>query len=309
MAVFLDTFLPDTDPSSKSQAVAEGLEQKEGVPYRLIKETDIMGLIKERKSFSHKGTYGHALIIAGAVKTMGAALLSSKACLYGGAGLTTAVIPENGLSALNATLPEVMYLERKELEQLRTLEKYNAVAVGPGIGKTTDSFELLRSLIALKEPLIIDADALGLLGDHQNLLSRLTKGTVLTPHMKEFDTLFGKHENWWARLQTAREQAKELEIVIILKNQYTFIIDELGEVMINPTGNPAMAQGGMGDVLTGLVAAYVAQGYSPRISAILACYLHGKAGDELAKNAFNVTASQVALRIPETVKGLLSFKL
>lgn len=302
MAVFLDTFLPDTDPFSKAQEVAKGLGLQEQAPYRLIEATDIRHLIKERLPFSHKGTYGHALIIAGAIKTMGAALLSATGCLYGGAGLTTAAIPERGLTALNTALPEVMYLDRKQLSDTKALAKYTVIAVGPGIGKKASSLKILKGLIALKRPLIIDADALGLLGEHQDLLENLPKGSILTPHMKEFDGLFGSQKNWWERLQTARTEAKKLGLVIVLKNQYTFIIDQHGRVIINATGNPAMAQGGMGDVLTGLVAAYVAQGHQNWEAAVLACYFHGKAGDELAVHRFNVTASQVALQLPKTVR-------
>lgn len=312
MSVFLNTFLPDTDPSSKLQVVDRGLNKQSteasASPYKLIEEEDIRGLVKPRMPFSHKGTYGHALIIAGEVRTMGAAMLSAKGCLYGGAGLTTLSIPESGLTALNATLPEVMFLERKQLIKMKSLKKYNAVAIGPGIGKLLDGMAILEVLFGLKRPIIADADALGLLGEHQDLLYHLPKDSILTPHVKEFDGLFGKHKNWWERLQTARMEAKKLGAVIVLKNQFTFVIDQQGDVMINQTGNPAMAQGGMGDVLTGLIAAYVAQGYSAKAAAILACFFHGKAGDELATHCVNVTASQVAQEIPKAIKRFIGFK-
>lgn len=312
MSVFLSTFLPDTDPSSKLQPVDRGLNKQNTAasasPYKLIEEEDIRSLIKPRIPFSHKGTYGHALIIAGEIRTMGAAILSAKGSLYGGAGLTTLSIPKIGLTALNATLPEVMFLERKQLIKLKSLKKYTAIAIGPGIGKLSDGMAVLESLIALNQPIIADADALGLLGEHQDLLNQLPKDSILTPHVKEFDGLFGKHSNWWERLQTARREAKKSGLVIVLKNQFTFIIDQQGDVLINQTGNPAMAQGGMGDVLTGLIAAYLAQGHSAKAAAVLACFFHGKAGDELAVNRINVTASQVAQEIPKTIKRFLTFK-
>ncbi|AOM77880.1 NAD(P)H-hydrate dehydratase [Pedobacter steynii] len=312
MSVFLNAFLPDTDPSSKLQVVDRGLSKQSAEasasPYKLIEEEDIRELVKPRMPFSHKGTYGHALIIAGEIRTMGAAMLAAKGCLYGGAGLTTVSIPETGLTALNSALPEVMFLERKQLIKMKSLKKYNAIAIGPGIGKLLDGMAVLEGFFALKRPVIADADALGLLGEHQDLLYHLPKDSILTPHVKEFDVLFGQHKNWWERLQTARMEAKKLGTVIVLKNQFTFIIDQQGDVMINQTGNPAMAQGGMGDVLTGLVAAYVAQGYSAKAAAILACYFHGKAGDELAKDNFSVTASQVAEEIPKTVKRFIDLR-
>jgi ADP-dependent NAD(P)H-hydrate dehydratase len=312
MSVFLNIFLPDTDPLSKLQLVDRGLNKQSATasasPYKLIEEEDIRRLFKTRMPFSHKGTYGHALIIAGEMQTMGAAMLSAKGCLYGGSGLTTLSIPEGGLTALNSTLPEVMFLERKQLIKMKSLKKYNAVAIGPGIGKLSDSMIMLKGLFALQQPIIADADALGLLAEHEDLLSHLPKDSILSPHVKEFDGLFGKHNTWWDRLQTARMKARELGAVIVLKNQFTFIIDQKGEVMINQTGNPAMAQGGMGDVLTGLIAAYVAQGYSAKAAAILACYFHGKAGDELSAHRFNITASELAQEIPKTVKRFMDFK-
>jgi hydroxyethylthiazole kinase-like uncharacterized protein yjeF len=124
--------------------------------------------------------------------------------------------------------------------------------------------------------------------------------------MKEFDRLFGEHDSWWDRLQSAQVQAKKLKIVIVLKNQYTFICLPTGKILINPTGNPAMAQGGMGDILTGIIAGFVAQKYSAADAAILACYIHGKAGDHLAHERFVVTASQVAESVSKEIKILIS---
>ena len=281
----------------------EDFIEKLDSPYKLLDAEDIKALIKPRKSFTHKGTYGHALLIAGQKETMGAAILAAKACLYGGAGLTTVSIPESGLVALNTALPEVMYTDRAMLS--KGLEKFNVIAVGPGLGTGKESADILKNLLKLNIPLIIDADALHLLGDHKDLLQQVTEGFVLTPHMKEFDHLFGTHDSWWDRLQTARAQAIELKCIIVLKNQYTFIIDQVGKVRINPTGNPAMAQGGMGDVLTGLISSFLAQGYSADEAAYAACYIHGLSGDELAVSKVSVTASAVAEYVPEALKGLI----
>ena len=123
--------------------------------------------------------------------------------------------------------------------------------------------------------------------------------------MKEFDRLFGSHKNWWARIKTAQKEAKGRDLIIVLKNQYTFICLSTGEVRINPTGNPAMASGGMGDVLTGIITALVAQGYSSEEAVTIAVYLHGKAGDKLAENRFVVSANQVALQIPKIINNIL----
>ena len=309
MAVFLNTFLPDSDADSKLQVVDEGLDklgtEADSSPYKLVDKADITAILKPRKAFSHKGTYGHALLIAGDMKTMGAALLCASGCLYGGAGLITVSVPESGLNALNSVLPEVMYLERKQLVKIKSLKKYNAIAIGSGLGKHLEAIGIIEELVTLKVPVIADADALNILSKRADLLFHLAKNSIFTPHLKEFDTLFGKHKNWWDRLQTARTIAKKLGLVIVLKNQFTFIVDQQGDVLINPTGNPAMAQGGMGDVLTGLIAAYVAQGYSAKAAALLGCYFHGKAGDELALAHYNITASQLAAQLPRTVKTFL----
>jgi len=310
MSVFLNAYLPDTDPSSKEQVVDRGLTKQSteatASPYKLVELADIRGMVKIRMPFSHKGTYGHALLIAGAEKTMGAALLCAKGCLYAGVGLVSLSIPAQGLTALNSALPEAMYLERSSLLRSRTLDNYDAIAIGPGIDRMLDSNTIMAEIFALKQPVVIDADALQILGAHPDLFHLLPKDSILSPHVKEFDQLFGTHKNWWDRLQTARVEAKKRGIVIVLKNQYTFIIDHEGDVSINQTGNPAMAQGGMGDVLTGMLAAYLAQGYSAKAAAILSCYFHGKAGDELSITHFSVTASSLALQIPITVKSLFN---
>jgi len=165
---------------------------------------------------------------------------------------------------------------------------------------------LLKKLINLQKPMVIDADGLTILSNNKDLLSKLPANTILTPHLKEFDRLFGEHENWWQRIETAREKAQKLSIIIILKNQYTFICLPNGDIFINPTGNAAMASGGMGDVLTGTLTSVLAQSYTAKEAAILGVYLHSKAGDDLAKKRFAVTASQVALQIPKTMKKFVT---
>jgi ADP-dependent NAD(P)H-hydrate dehydratase len=303
MAIYLSEFLPDTDDYSLRQVVARGLDKGDANRhlFQLIEAEDITQLFKKRLPFSHKGTYGHALLVAGAEETMGAALISAKACLHAGAGLTSLSIPPLGLTALNATMPEVMYIDREKIAGGGgSLSKYQALAIGPGLG--IDQEALVENMIAAGKPLIIDADALNILAQNVRLLSIIPKDSILTPHIKEFDNLFGAHRTWWDRLQTAILKSKEYEIVIVLKNERTFIVEQHGIVLINPTGNPAMAQGGMGDALTGIVTAFVAQGYDSKTAAILGVYFHGLSGDELAKNSNSVTASEVILQLSKTIK-------
>ncbi len=257
--------------------------------WKLIEEEDIRLMLKLRKPFTHKGTYGHALIIAGNIETMGAALLCVDACVHIGAGLTTACIPQSGLTALNTCSPEVMALVRSD-QHKTPLDKYSAIGFGPGLGTSDDTLHLLKEILEQANiPLVIDADGLNTLSKHPKLLNKLPLNTILTPHVKEFDRLFGSHQTWWERVETAREKAKQYQIIIVLKNQYSFIILPSGDVLINPTGNPAMAVGGMGDVLTGMITSFLAQGHNPEQASIIACYLHGKAGDILKmKNGMSV---------------------
>jgi hydroxyethylthiazole kinase-like uncharacterized protein yjeF len=284
----------------------EAFIQHQESNWALTVKQDIQNLIRPRKVFTHKGTYGHALLIAGNLNTMGAALLTAKACVFAGAGLTTLCLPQGGLTALNTSLPEVMALPRTNDLSNANFEKFNVIAIGPGLGTDKENEQLLQQLISLKKALVVDADGLTILSKRKDLLDSLPVDSILTPHMKEFDRLFGEHQNWWQRLENACAQAKSRGLVIVLKNQYTFVCLPTGEIRINPTGNPAMAGGGMGDVLTGIITAFIAQGYSSADAAVLAAYIHGKAGDELAKKHFVVTATQVASRIPLTMRKIKS---
>jgi hydroxyethylthiazole kinase-like uncharacterized protein yjeF len=278
-------------------------------PYQFVEEKDIRLLLKPRRRFSNKGTYGHTLVVAGQDKTMGAALLCSAASAYAGAGLTTACVPESGLTALNSYLPELMAIIRKEntLPEIEW-EQFSAIAVGPGLGKNDAALDLLRNILTnYHKPLVVDADALNLLAKCPSLLKEIPGGSVLTPHMKEFDRIFGEHKNWWKRLQTCLEKAKELQVYIVLKNDYTITATPGGQLFFNSTGNAAMATGGMGDVLTGIIASLLAQKYSSQEACIIGTYIHGKAGDDLAlPNRMNVILpGKLARQLPGTMARLL----
>lgn len=283
----INFFFPESVNATERFLVAEiGLDeeyiQAQAGPWKLVEEQDIRSNIKPRKAFSHKGSYGHALIIAGNTETMGAALLCADACLHSGAGLTTASIPEEGLCALNSYAPEVMFIPRNELKSTAALSKYSSIAIGPGLGRDEESDELFKQVLNLKDiPMVIDADGLNILAANPDLFKKLPENCIICPHVKEFDRLFGPSDSWWDRISIAVKKAKEFNIIILLKNQYTFIVLPDGNILINPTGNPAMAVGGMGDVLTGMIAAFLAQAYTPEKAAMLSVYLHGRAGDEL----------------------------
>lgn len=311
----INFLLPESAPHIKCwEAVNIGLDegfiQSLQSPYQFIEEKDIRGMLKPRHRFSNKGTYGHALIIAGQAKTMGAALLSSAGCAYAGAGLTTACVPESGLTALNTYQPEVMAIVRKkdELPEI-DWDKFSTIAIGPGLGKDEAVLKLLTAAFEnFKKPAIIDADALNLLSENTELWDKMPAGSIVTPHMKEFDRLFGDHDNWWKRLQTAKEEAQKRNINIVLKNDYTIVATNEGKVYFNSTSNAAMATGGMGDVLTGIITSLLAQKYTPSEACILGVYIHGKAGDELAlPNRLNVIMpGKLAERLPATMAKLMA---
>lgn len=304
----LNFFFPESAKAVKQfEVVHIGLDesyiQSLSTHWKLINEFDIRKALKPRKIFSHKGTYGHALIVAGNTETMGAALLTAGACLHAGVGLVTASIPQSGLTALNVSLPEAMFLNREHLATV-DLDKFKAITIGPGLGFGDEEVLLLKYLLHQQKPLVLDADALNILAEHKSFLEKLPAQSVITPHMKEFDRLFGAHENWWQRVEKARQKAQELQIVIVLKNQYTFVCLPTGDVCINPTGSPAMAQGGMGDVLTGIITSFLAQGYAASEAAILGVYLHGSTGDFLAQEKTVIIASQLSKNLSETLKKI-----
>ena len=285
----INFLLPESGPVMECwEAVNIGIDDKFvqslNSPYQFITEKDIRALMKPRHKFSNKGTFGHALIVAGQAKTMGAALLCSSACAHAGAGLTTACVPESGLIALNSYLPEIMAIVRQgnDLPQIGW-DTFSTMAVGPGLGNDENSLNLLCDILTnYKKPIVIDADALNILAEHKQLWAMIPEGSIITPHMKEFDRLFGESNSWWQRLQTAIEKAKEHKICIVLKNDYTITATPDGKAYFNSTSNAAMASGGMGDVLTGIITALLAQKYSSQDACIIGTYIHGKAGDELA---------------------------
>ena len=308
----INFFFPESvHATARFRVVDIGLDEAyiQSLPgsWKLIEENDLKGLLRTRQAFSHKGSYGHALIIAGDTRTMGAALLCADACLHSGAGLTTACIPEQGMPALNAYAPEVMTLSRTELASEVNSKKFNSIAIGPGLGTDTSATKTLKQALEFKTPMLVDADALNILAAKPELLQQLPKQTILSPHMKEFDRLFGVSSTWWDRVALAQSKAKELNLIILLKNQYTFIALPEGDLLINPTGNPAMAVGGMGDVLSGMIAAFLAQAYTPKEAVILACYIHGKAGDILNQEMgmYSIPPGELVMILPEVIQSFI----
>jgi len=261
-------------------------EENEAANFELIDKERIKSIYKPRSKFAHKGTYGHAALLCGSYGMMGAAVLASKACLRSGVGKLTAYIPKCGYTVLQTTAPEAMCMVAGEdyLISAPGIEKMDAVGIGPGIGiHTTQKEFLLEVFQKCKRPMVIDADALNILAANKELLRQIPANSVITPHPGEFERLFGKPANDFERLEMARQKSNELNIYIVLKGHYSFISTPAGMGYFNSTGNPGMATGGSGDVLTGIITGLLAQGYIPLNSALLGVYLHGLAGDHALK--------------------------
>ena len=256
-------------------------------PWFITEKIDIRKLIPSRPKFAHKGTYGHALLIAGSKGKMGAAILASQACMRTGAGLLTAHVPENGYTIMQTSVPDAMCTvdnNNKVISHLPDLEKFDAIGIGPGLGTDSATKEVLKQLLQIiKVPLVADADALNIISENRSLLNLLPANTILTPHHVEFKRLFGETHNSWHRLQVLREAAQNSNNILVLKGAYTAIALPSGKVYFNPTGNSGMATGGSGDVLTGTILSFLAQGLSPECAAIAGVYIHGLAGDLAAR--------------------------
>jgi ADP-dependent NAD(P)H-hydrate dehydratase / NAD(P)H-hydrate epimerase len=256
--------------------------------FEFLDEEIIHLIYKPRNRFAHKGNAGHALLVAGSYGKMGAAALSAKACMRSGVGLLSCHIPSCGYDILQIAVPEAMVVTDQHSSFNTRIEdglaNYEAIGIGPGIGTASETRVLIRGIFdSYRNPLVIDADALNILALQKDLLKLVPAGSILTPHPKEFERLFGVSANDFERIELALEQSKELNVVIVLKGHHTFIATPGGKGFFNSTGNAGMATAGSGDTLTGVLTGLLAQGYSSVETAILGVYLHGLAGDIAAK--------------------------
>lgn len=261
--------------------------------YQLLNEIKASRIYRPRNRFSHKGTFGHALLIAGSYGKTGAALLAARACMHGGVGLLTAGVPISAYLTLQTGVPEAMVISDSKTKKISTLApdylNYQAVGIGPGLGTASSTRKwLMKQLSIIPIPLVLDADALNSIAMEEKLTC-IPANAILTPHPGEFDRLFGKCQHSQERMDKAIEKAKELSCIIVLKGHHTMVVSQTGEVWINTTGNAGMATGGSGDVLTGLITSLLAQGYTPLNAAILGVWLHGRAGD-LAEKEYGMEA-------------------
>ena len=274
----------------------EAISQTE-TRYFYIKKKDIQPKIKIREKFSHKGTYGHVLIFAGSRDMAGAAVLSSVAALRSGAGLVTVHSASCNRIILQTAVPEVIFESDNNkncISEFRDLTKFNAIAIGPGIGQTSETPSFLKNILsAYSNPVVLDADALNIIAANNELLHFIPENSILTPHPKEFERLFGKSTNSYDRLQKASTIAQTHKIIIILKGAHTQIFMPNGKIYFNSTGNAGMATAGSGDVLTGIMAGLLAQGYQPQDAALTGVFLHGLAADLIPETEETMLASDI----------------
>ncbi len=243
-------------------------------------ETSFVQLIyKPRSNFSHKGSFGHALILAGSKGKMGACILTSKACLHIGAGMVSVAVPQWGMKVIQTAFPEAMAMPFKQLDEVNW-ETYSTIGLGPGLGTDEKVQQMVKKVLtSFKKPMVIDADGLNIIAKNKQWLNLVPEGSILTPHPKEFERLFGKASDDFTKLDMALKNAQSLKIYILIKGHRTFIACPDGQGVFNTTGNAGMATAGSGDVLTGILTGLLSQGYPPKHAALFGVYFHGLAGD------------------------------
>ncbi|MHA7110538.1 NAD(P)H-hydrate dehydratase [Sunxiuqinia elliptica] len=257
--------------------------------YCLLERELLTQKLIRRSKFSHKGTFGHALLIAGSYGKIGASVLAANACLRSGVGLLTAHLPHSGYPIMQTALPEAMCsIDPSDLmfTEFPSLDQFSAIGIGPALGLKPNSRRALKQLLEAKPgKIVLDADALNILSMHPEWLKLLPVGAILTPHPKEFERLVGESSNSYTRLQKQRDFAREYQVYVVLKGAHTSIATPDGKVYFNNTGNPGMATAGSGDVLTGIILGLLAQAYEPLDAALLGVWIHGVAGDLAAERS------------------------
>lgn len=267
--------------------------------FHFVTDEDVAKIYKPRDKFSHKGSFGHALLVGGSYGKMGAMVLSGNAVLRSGAGLLTMLSPQSGYEILQTAVPEAMVITsegKKYLSPTKVFFEPSAIGVGVGMGTQPQTAETLFDLFEqyTNTPFVIDADALNILSENPKEFSKIPKNAILTPHPVELERLIGSWKDDFDKIKKAKKFAKKHQIIVIIKGAYTMITDG-SHFWVNSTGNAGMATAGSGDVLTGILIGLLSQGYSSLESSILGVYLHGKAGDKIAseKGQENLIASDL----------------
>lgn len=279
-------------------------------PYSLTEEDDIIRLLAKRSRFMHKGTAGHALLIAGKKGMAGAAILSARACMRGGTGKLTVRTPECNVQVLQSSIPEAILdidVDSDCFSQSFDNSEYDAMAIGPGIGTSAYTVQAFIEQVRMaKCPAVVDADALNILGSHRGWICQLPRRTILTPHKKELFGLISSTRNSYDELERTRDLAMRQQLYIVIKGAFSAVVTPEGRVYFNPTGNPGMATAGAGDVLTGVILSLLAQSYPHEAAVKLGVYLHGLAGDLAAEKLGyeGLLASDIVNYLPQAFMSL-----
>ncbi len=279
-------------------------------PYEYVDRDYVKGMLRKRPKFAHKGDFGKSLIISGSYGKMGATVLCAKACVKTGAGLVTAHVPGCGYQIMQTSIPEVMVTTdfgERFLTGLPEIKEYDAIGIGPGIEKHIDTYEVISQLVSrYTRPVVFDADAINIIANEKSFLKMLPEGSILTPHPGEFKRITGFWENDFEKLEQQIALSEEYKIFIVLKGAHTSISTPEGKVYFNSTGNPGMATGGTGDVLTGIITSFLSQGYVPKEAAILGVYIHGLAGDIASEHLGEecLMASNIIDYLPQAFRKL-----
>lgn len=314
---------PSAGAMQEVQLIDIGIPEKategQNIQVHQSAEDDIKSYFQKRDPNTHKGNYGHVLVLAGSSGKEGAAGLTALAVLRSGAGLCTLAIPKSSQKAMHpmevmtVPLPEtvngVLSLKAKN-SILKLIKDKSVVAIGPGISTDPETVALIGEILPqIRCPLVLDADALNSLSLHKDLLKKLQPETVLTPHPKEMSRLIGvpTEEIQKNRVDIASKFARDHSLTLVLKGSPSLIGLADGSIVINPTGNPGMATGGSGDVLTGIIAGLISQGLSSSQASIAGTYIHSHAGDHFAKSESQTTliAGDLLRCLPETLKRIL----
>lgn len=278
--------------------------------YYYVTKQDISFLLKSRPKFSHKGNYGHALLMAGSKGKSGAAIISAKACLRSGAGLLTVHSNKNTVNSLINHLPEAMSIFDSNadfISEVNNPEKYTAIGFGPGVGTENETQIALKKILQYYTgKLIIDADGLNILSDNKTWLDFLPPETILTPHPKEFERLTEQHENDVEKLKSLKNFSLKYACIVILKGAHSAIAFPDGNVYFNSSGNPSLAKGGSGDALTGIILGLLSRGYSAPQAALIGTFIHGYAADIYVKKKSMESAliNDIVELLPKAFKKL-----
>ncbi|SHH64508.1 bifunctional ADP-dependent NAD(P)H-hydrate dehydratase/NAD(P)H-hydrate epimerase [Winogradskyella jejuensis] len=280
-------FLPETsDCTVQWEVIDIGIDREylisSETEYELISKNEVLPMYKPREKFSHKGDFGHGLIIGGSYGKIGAVQLATRSVLSSGAGLATAYVPKCGYYPLQSSLPEAMVIanaDEKKITDINFDIEPSAIGIGVGLGKSSETVSALQTFLkSNKAPLVIDADAINIISENNALLKSIPENSILTPHPKELERLVGKWSDDFDKLKKASDFSVKHKVIVVIKGAHTITV--FGEKKyINVTGNPGMATGGSGDVLTGVITGLLCQKYNPIEATLFGVYLHGRAGD------------------------------